>query len=145
MEKLDISGDSQIFLLKEKCQRKKDEIASFGKTKWQTNCILEIMGKKYNLHIIGIEDCHFLLSLVLSLNESSKKSADLLGIEVPNSLCGFSYQSWIHDLISRGKALTNKETEKKIRDLEKRLDYLLSDDAKREIELKEISKILNFI
>jgi hypothetical protein len=145
MEELDISTDEKIFQLKGKIEKRKKEIEVLNKPSWKTNCILDLMGKKHNLHVIGLEECHLLLSFLLSLNDCSQKAADLLGIETPNSLSGFSLLDWIHDLVTRGKLLANKESEKKLREIEKKLDSLLSEGAKKEIELKEISDLLSGI
>jgi hypothetical protein len=134
--------DSEIFQIKEKIFQKKKELESISKPQWKTNCNIEIFGKKQNLHVSTMGDCHTILSFLLTMQEKSEEASSILGYDDTPFYMGYPLADWIHDVTMRGKILNKKRMEEKFVILNSKLDALLSDDAKREIEIKEIKKLL---
>jgi hypothetical protein len=76
------------------------------------------------------------------MREKSSEASAILGLESGPIYMGYPIEDWIHDVIMRGKILNKKKMEEKFALLNSKLDSLLSEEAKKEIELKEIKAML---
>jgi hypothetical protein len=135
-------SDKEIFEIKEKISQKKQELDYITKPNWKTNCVIEIFGKRQNLHVATMSECHTILTFLLSMQEKANEASALLGYEETPFYMGYPISDWIHDVIMKGKILNKKKMEEKFSILNSKLDSLLSEDAKREIEIKEIKALL---
>ena len=81
--------------------------------------------------------------LVMVKLNSYLMSAKDLGIEQYFSISGYTITDWLSDTNSRFDILSVKDEERKLKEMEDKLDKLLSDDKKTELELKNIEDLLS--
>lgn len=103
----------------------------------ETNCVLELDGVKYNLNVCA-DDA--LAMLMIKLNAYVMSAKDL-NIPVPK-ISGYSINMWINDIKSKLAVSTLKREENELKKMESKLDKLLSDDKKTELEIDEIAALL---
>lgn len=129
-------NDKKVLLLKEKIKEKKASIKKMVLTPL-TNCSLEFEGIRHNLHVLKEETLTYLLiklnSMVMSMSNLSIKEFKLSGYDI---------KEWVTDIKQKLAVLTIKEEEASLKHLESKLDTLLSSDKKTELELDNISKLL---
>jgi hypothetical protein len=132
------NNDKRILELKETIKKKKNKIIKLKKFSPITNCSLNLSEKRYNIHTLTLDK---LTLLLIELN-LYKISANDLGIKYL-VISGYKIDEWISD-IKQKIDIFNIEQEKKDLDiLEKKLTSLLSDNTKTELEINEISNLLN--
>lgn len=131
-------NDDRILELKSQIELKKKELSK-KKVKFspETNCILELDGEKYNLNVCADE---VLINLLIKLN-MYLMSANNLGIAPPN-FSGYSIDLWMADIKSKLAVSELRKEEVALRAMESKLDKLLSDDKKTELEIDEIASLL---
>lgn len=131
-------NDDRILELKSQIELKKKELSK-KKVKFspETNCILELDGEKYNLNVCADE---VLINLLIKLN-MYLMSANNLGITHPN-FSGYSIDLWMADIKSKLAVSELRKEEVSLRAMESKLDKLLSDDKKTELEIDEIASLL---
>lgn len=131
-------NDDRILELKKQIDEKKKLLAE-KKVRFspETNCILDLDGNKYNLNVCGDD---VLTMLMIKLN-MYVMSADDLDIPVPE-ISGYSVEMWILDIKNKLAASGIKREENALKQMEAKLDKLLSDDKKAELEIDEIAALL---
>ena len=135
-----LSNDDKILDLKRKIESKKDAIKKNKSFAYTTNCILELDGKKYNLHVLKKEDLMLLGAKINLYNNSSK---DLFKEELV--IGAFSCEEWLSDIKTKYNQLCLVEEEKQLNSMEKKLSELLSRDKKVELEIDSIEEKLGLI
>jgi hypothetical protein len=126
-------NDATILELKKQIEEKKKELTA--KFVPITNCSIELEGKRYNIHTFS--DKNTIMDLMIKIN-ALFMSAKQLGFEDEYTISGYSIKDWLKDLRSKLEVVTIKEKEKSLKVMESKLDGLLSEDKKTEIELKSI-------
>ena len=132
-------NDDRILVLKKQIEAKKKDLSE-RKIRFspETNCVLELDGNKYNLNVL---DEGTLMFLILKLNLYNM-SAD--NLKMPHTmLSGYSIDLWISDIKSKLAVAGMKREESDLRRMEAKLDKLLSEDKKTELEIDEIATLLN--
>ena len=131
-------NDDRILELKSQIESKKKELYE-KKVRFspETNCILELDGEKHNLNVCADE---VLINLLIKLN-MYLMSANNLGITPPN-FSGYSIDLWMIDIKSKLAVSELRKEEVALRAMESKLDKLLSDDKKTELEIDEIASLL---
>lgn len=132
-------NDDRILELKKQIEIKKQDLSE-RKAKFtpETNCVLEIDGNKYNLNVMSAAD---LTLLIIKLNMFIM-SADSLKLPHP-IISGYTTALWISDIRNKLDALNTKKEELELKQMEAKLDKMLSEDKKTELELNEIAAMLN--
>jgi len=133
-----ISNDDVILQLKSKIDEKKALLKATERFTPVTNCSLELDGQRYNLNVISKEQIVYLMVKLNSLLMSAAK----LNLQNEFQISGFSLADWMQDLTSRMAIVNRKAEQDKLRLLEEKLESRLSSDKKIELELAEISKLL---
>lgn len=132
-------NDDRIIELKNQIEIKKKELADKRiKFTPETNCVLELEGTNYNLNVCTEE---VLTLLMIKLN-TYIMSANDLGVSVP-TMSGYSVDLWISDIKNKLDVASIKREETNLKKMEAKLDKLLSDDKKTELELDEIASFLS--
>ena len=132
-------NDDRIIELKNQIEIKKKELADKRiKFTPETNCVLELEGTNYNLNVCAEE---ILTLLMIKLN-TYIMSANDLGVSVP-TMSGYPIDLWISDLKNPLVVTTIQREEANLKQMEAKLDKLLSDDKKKELELDEIASLLS--
>lgn len=132
-------NDSRILELKKQIEMKKKDLSE-RKVRFtpETNCILDLDGIKYNLNVLNDE---LLMFLMLRLNLYNM-SADNLKMPHP-TISGYSVDLWLSDIKSKLAVSGMKREESDLKKMEAKLDKLLSDDKKTELEIDEIASLLS--
>lgn len=132
-------NDSKILELKKQIEEKKKSVSKAKKFTPVTNCSIELDGVRINIQTLNKEQ---IISLLVKLNSyaASAKELDLLEQYV---ISGYGVNDWIEDLKSKLDFINSKDEEQKLKLMEAKLDKLLSEDKKVELELNEIANMLN--
>lgn len=132
-------NDDRILELKKQVENKKKEIAKKNvKFVPETNLVIEINGQKTNINVLSEKD---LKSLLVILNMYRMSSADLEMNDF--EISGYKVDQWMNDVRAKINMKTLKNEEAELKRLEEKLDKLLSEDKKTELELDSIAALLN--
>lgn len=130
-------NDERVLQLKEIIEKKKLELKCVKKFTPFTNCVLDLEGQKYNLNVLQLNDLQILL---VRLNMYVISAKDL-GINL--EISGYNVAEWITDIKCKIEIFEYKKKEGELKALEAKLDKMLSDEKKTELELDEIAALLN--
>lgn len=130
------ANDKKILGLKTLIAEKKEKLEK-AKFVPITNCSIEFEGVRSNIQVLGKDQ---LTLLLIRLNAYRLSMVDLGIDECPIS--GYDLKDWITDIKLRVKVLDLKKEEESLKALERKLETLLSDDKKTELELSSIASML---
>lgn len=123
--------------LKKIIEEKKENLKSCKKVfSPTTNCILDLDGQKYNINVLQFDELQLLL---VKLN-MYLMSASCLNIFL--MISGYSINDWIEDINNKLDVLEFRKKETELKALENKLNKMLSDEKKTELELDEIAALL---
>lgn len=130
-------NDDRILELKEKIEKKKLELSGKN-TRFVpvTNCIIELDGMTNNLHTCDSDK----LALLLVKLSLYKKEAENLDIDFVIS--GYSIDDWITDIKNKFDVAKTKAEIYNLKTMESKLNELLSEDKKTELEIDDIAALL---
>lgn len=124
---------------KEAVEHSKKEIAR----SWITNCSLQIPG---NLPVnLGTANQDLIVDAVAHLigyHDNIERAAAVLGVKVDSKINGYSIDDWISDCKKRIVTIGIVKQKEKLKELEARLDLIVSPEQRRALELAAISKLL---
>ena len=103
-----------------------------------TNCVIDLKGIKYNINVINNRDALILLLLELNALLMSAEKLEMKDI----AISGFCVEQWIADVKSRLNVIEYKNEENNLKQMEGKLDTLLSNEKRTELEIEEIAKML---
>lgn len=133
-------NDERVLTLKKQIEDKKNELGKQPRFSPITTCMFTYNGNKVNIHtLMSVKD----INAVLVYFNIYAMSAENLGIDYED-ICidGFSVAEWMEDLHAK-KAVIEYTTKKaQLTALEKKLDKLLSDDKKTELEIDAIANLI---
>ena len=129
-------NDDRILELKKQIETKKKSISE-KKVRFipETNCVLNMDGMTINLN-----DRYALMLLLIRLNSYLMSAVDLGMSDF--EISGYSITAWIKDIKSKLEVFSLKKEEADLKKMESKLDKLLSDDKKTELEIDEIANLL---
>lgn len=129
-------NDERVLQLKKIIEDKKADLKSVKRFTPITNCVLGLDNQNYNLNVLQLDELKFLL---VKLNMYLMSSLDLdIGLDIS----GYNVAEWISDVRSKIEILEYKKKESELKALEVKLDKMLSDEKKTELELDEIAALL---
>lgn len=131
-------NDAKIMELKKQIEDKKEKLNKTGKFVPVTNCSLELDGQRYNIQVLQQEQ---LIQLMIKVNLYLMSAKDLK-LEEDYIINGYKAEEWIVDMKARLDILSRKDEERKLKVMEEKLDKLLSNEKKTELELNEIAEFL---
>lgn len=131
-------NDDRILELKKQIDEKKKLLVDKN-TRFvpETNCVLVMNKNSTNLNVCSDEELKLLL---ISLN-AYLISAKELGMD-DFEISGYSVTSWIKDIKNKLEISNVKKQQSDLKAMEQKLDKLLSDDKKTELELDDIAALL---
>jgi len=138
-------NDSRVKDLISKLEDKKKSLGSKPKKAWETNALFKYAdGKVVNLNTIqsnhkAIET----LSYLLGVSRSHQEACKLLGLDFAFNWDGYSLEEWTADLKTCVDKIKYAEEEKKFKELEKKLNSLVSKEARTGMELDDIEGLLS--
>lgn len=131
-------NDAKIMELKKQIAEKKEKLAGINRFVPTTNCSVEVDGTRYNINTLQKEQ---IIHLMVRLNLYRISAKDLELTEEFN-ISGYKPEEWITDLKVKLDILSKKDEERKLKAMEDKLDRLLSDEKKTELELDDIEAML---
>lgn len=131
-------NDDKILLLKKQVDAKRAELGKAKRFAPITSCSIELDGTRYNLHAASREQLIFLLCKIDLLTAA----AENVGYPGECMVSGFSTVDWAADINNKLLVIGQKDEEAKLKAMEAKLDKLLSEDKKTELELAEIEALL---
>ncbi len=131
-------NDERVLQLKKQIEEKKKYLSE-RRVKFtpETNCVLDLDGIKYNLNVCT-DDMLILLMIKLNMYVMSANDLDM---PIP-MFSGYSVDLWISDIRNKLAVSGMKREENDLKKMESKLDKLLSDEKKTELELDEIAALL---
>ena len=129
-------NDERVLQLKKIIDEKRAELKAVKRFTPLTNCVLDLDNQKYNLNVLQPNDLKLLL---VKLNMYLMSANDL---DISLELSGYNVAEWITDIKSKIKIFEHKTKEAELKALESKLDKMLSDEKKTELELDEIAALL---
>lgn len=130
-------NDERVLQLKEIIDKKKAELKTVGRFTPLTNCVLNFDNQNYNLNVLQLNELKFLL---VKLNMYLMSAKDLGMSDFHFS--GYHIVDWMDDVKSKIEIFEYKAKEAELKALEAKLDKMLSDEKKTELELDEIAALL---
>ena len=130
-------NDERVLQLKQVIDKKKSELKGSKRFTPLTNCVLDLEEQKYNLNVLQLDDLQFLL-VKLNMYLMSAKN---LGICL--EISGNNIEEWITDIKCKIEIFEYKKKEAELKALEVKLDKMLSNEKRTELELDEITALLN--
>lgn len=130
-------NDERVLQLKQVINKKKSELKVSKRFIPLTNCVLDLEGQKYNMNVLQFDDLQLLL---VRLNMYLMSAKDL---KINLEISGYNIAEWITDIKCKIEIFENKKKEAELKALEAKLDKMLSDEKKTELELDEIAALLN--
>ena len=131
-------NDDRILVLKKLIEEKKKALLE-RKVRFTpvTNCILTLGQQTYNLNVCD-EDVLTMLMVRLNLYLMSAKELD---VTLPK-FNDYDIKVWIDDIKNKLEVLSYKKEEKELKANQEKLDKLLSDEKRVELEIDEIATML---
>lgn len=131
-------NDKVILELKADIEKKEAQLKSSETFKPITNCMLQLFGQSYNLHVVDKNTLMFLASNLDNMEKSVQERFP--GEELV--INGYPVQAWITDVVQKYHVLNRKEEQKRLEALKKRLLNVLSAEKKTELEIEDIKASL---
>ena len=127
-------------------QAKKAEIENTEKAKWQTNCNFAYdldTNRRYNLQTISdINQVVDMLAHLIVKRSANTEAAKILGVDSKFEYMGFTFDQWEVDFKTRVEKIQISAKKTELKQLEERLDKLVSKEKREEMELEAIKKQL---
>lgn len=128
-------NDERVLQLKKQIEEKRSELST-EKFVPMTNLVLDMEDKKYNLNVLQENELRFLM---IKLNAYAMSADDLKEELV---ISGYDVNAWLADTCGKLGVMTNNKKRNELKVLEAKLDKMLSDEKKTELELDEIAALL---
>lgn len=126
---------------------KAKEIKDLNNPSWKTCCSITFYDGKVNLHVES--DIGKLLSILAYfelVNERAVKLAKEIGVQIKEvPIHGYSLKEWKHDITVRINKIGIKQKQDQLKNLENRLDSILTPEQKRKFEIERIMKEMQSI
>lgn len=129
-------NDERVLQLKKIIDKKRAELKAVKRFTPLTNCVLSLDNQSYNLNVLQLDD---LKLLFVKLNMYLMSANDL---DIKLELSGYNVEEWMADVKSKIEIFEYKKKESELKTLEAKLDKMLSDEKKTELELDEIAALL---
>lgn len=133
-------NDERILELKKQIEEKKKELGKQPRFSPVTTCMFNHQGNRVNIHTLtSIKDINAMLVYfniyVMSAENMEVNCEDIV-------FDGFTVTDWIEDLKSKKAVIEYTAQKEQLTALEKKLDKLLSDDKKTELEIDAIADLI---
>lgn len=135
-----VKNDERILELKKQIEEQKNKLGKQPRFAPVTTCLFNREGLRVNIHTLtSVKDINAML-VFFNTYVMSAKDLDIDCAEV--ELDGFSVLDWMEDLKSKKAVVEYSAKKEQLTALEKKLDKLLSDDKKTELEIDAIADLI---
>ena len=139
-------NDNKIKQLLNKVDEEEAKLGTKPKMSWNTNCLFRYDGDQQHFNLNTVNNTGYLvraLGFLLEKCAHQKEAANRLGVtDYKFDWKGYSLQDWEHDFKLKAELIAWQTQQNKLNALKKQLKELVSDEAKTEMALDEIEKIL---
>lgn len=151
MAKKKAQADKKILDLITLAKNKKEGIAKAEKPNWKTNCSFTFdlnhvrgeMGSRINLQVVQETAVLVrILAFLIDMKAAFETAATILGSKEEFSWQGFSFSDWESDIKTRAFKIRIKKEKEDLDLIEQRLSKLISPELRAEIELEELTSML---
>ena len=138
-----LSQDDQIRQLYYTVKQKREEVeAAEARPTWRTNCAFRFEAdqnsKVYNLQTADKDTLLLIAGTLLYREEIYAKGVEALGVKSKFTWLGYSVEDWMTDLKLRMNKLELSTKKAELAKLEKKLNAILPESLRVQIELEEI-------
>ena len=128
-------NDDRILELRKQIETRQN-LLELSKVKFvpKTNLVIELDGEKHNLNVANENKLNLLL-VKLNMYAMSANDLKLYNFEIS----GYPVVSWMSDIQGKLNILSIKKQEKELADAQAKLECLLSEDKKTELEIDAIA------
>lgn len=126
-------------------EEKKDKIKKIKNFKFKTSLSFTFgmnTSESRNLNTVTTEELYRILLFITDLIEKNEEFKDL-GLDGLKDWYGYSLNDWKEDVILKIKQKEINNEVSKLKVIESKLNSLISEDKRKELELKEIIKSLD--
>lgn len=138
MEEHAKTNDDIILELRDKIDKKRNNLKNLRRFSPITNCIIELDKKNHNIRVMNEND---LMILLIKLN-SYKISYIDLSLAESCLFSGFSLDDWISDIRQKLDYINKKNEQEKLKKMENKLKALLTNEKKVQLEVEELKNLL---
>ena len=132
------TNDEKIMQLKFQIGEKKKNLKTKKRFTPLTNCFIELDGVRLNLQVLNKEN---LIYLLVKLNSYLLSAVDL-GLEDEYNFSGYSIDQWITDIKLKLDILKYEEEDRKLKELERKLENMLSLEKQVQLAINEIESLI---
>lgn len=139
------NNDDKIKALLKKVAEKKEALGSKPKAQWNTNAVFKFNSHEFiNLNTVkDSTDLVRALSCLLQHQRCDATAAERLGVSIPTfEWDGYTVEQWEQDFKTRLSIIDYDGKKKELDALQKKLDSLVSEEARTEMELDNIEALL---
>ena len=135
--------DEKALALLEEVKAKKERISSLAKIAYETKLTFTMPdGKQINMNTVqDVNKLIYYFSVIKNQIDLMESSAKFLGVEkFDNKFEGFTLEEWATDFKSKIDLINLKQMKEDLRRKEEKLNNLISDDKRKELEFENILK-----
>lgn len=139
------TNDAKIKALLQKVEDQKKDLGSKPRPSYKTNCLFKYKNGNH-LNLNTVTDLNVLviaMGEIIKESECYMKAAERLGLDfVPIDWCGYSIEDWEEDFKARISIINYDQKLKLFKKTQDKLNGLVSEEARTEMELEDIEKLL---
>lgn len=138
------NNDAVIKDLLQKVEDQKNGLGTRAKVAWNTNGVFKYRGGDF-FNLNTVTDPSVLanaLAVLISQEDSFKEACKRLGIKAEYKWDGYSVKDWQEDFQTRIDVIEWDKKKKTLDATKAKLNALVSEEAKTEMELEDIKKLL---
>jgi len=143
------SVDEVVMGMLVKVAKKKEEIEKLKvRPQWKTNCTLgrDPLTTQDRVNIQTITNPNVLISLYAFLTQQEtllSDAAKALDLEFDSTWMNYPIEDWKHDLKARSKSIVVKQKLEELKELDKRVNKLVTTEQRRLMEVEALEKLLD--
>ncbi len=130
-------NDEKILSLKSAIEEKRKNLGKETRFVPLTKCVFILDGKTYNIHTLGLNDLDYLTVYMTMW----KQAGDVCKLKP--LIQGYSASDWQQDLINRKSVIQHNEKVKELNILQAKLDTLLSNECRTQLEIDSIADFIS--
>ena len=127
-------------------QAELDNLKGQIQSSWKTHCSFTTTpnnaSTKKNIQVCSEEEIFQFVQHVLQLRASHFDAEEFLGMSFPQEYLGHAYGDWEHDLKKRMDMIRVTKREKELKELEQRINSVVSAEERRRIEVESLLLII---
>jgi hypothetical protein len=133
-------NDTVIKDLLAKVEQQKKDLGKKPRNVLSTNGLFKFEGQSFNINTVSVRsDLVDFLAFLISKEKAYGQACDRLGVTCEFRCGGYTTEEWEQDFQNRISVLDFNDKKKLLDSTQKRLDTLVSSEAKTEMELDRIT------